>query len=524
MKLSLLHATRRPIEAKACQKLWMDRCENDSNVEIITAVDHDDLESQKAFPDAVIAYGQEGVCKAWNAAAAKATGDIFVIVDDDFEPCFGWNEVIRSYLANGADILHVGDAHRKDGLICHPIISRKYYETIGYVWHPNFKSVYCDNEFTTRAKAWGYVDATDGGKIDLGFIHKNPSQNYGVEDEVAKISNSKERYTHGKALYERLLTNNVVLAFTAYNRPEYLKESLDSWLKNDLSLVTSVQFFIEPSDRLTETLAVIDDFAKQSAAPVIKHINPEKYGVLRNPWELFRNLFEYQLATFVLLGEDDFVVSPDTLRFFNAMRMNGQANDLAVCAKWVGTDADQKPETWHRVNDFTGNIWGTWKDKWNKYLRDTWDFDYSSGKADETPSGWDHNIHLRVMPANNLQCIVPTQSRSRHIGVVGIHSTVDCFDDTVAWNALPDSYGGSYSPRIEPETLPKITGKPNVVVSSSGDIGDCVVSLATLVHRGNPAIYYLWDDGLTKGIVARDRKSTRLNSSHTDISRMPSSA
>ena len=148
-------------------------------------------------------------------------------------------------------------------------------------------------------------------------------------------------------------------------------------------------------------------------------------------------------------GEDDFVVSPDTLRFFNAMRMNGQANDLAVCAKWVGTDADQKPETWHRVNEFTGNIWGTWKDKWNKYLRDTWDFDYSSGIShssafEETPSGWDWNIHLRVMPANNLQCIVPTQSRSRHIGVVGIHSTVDCFDDTVAWNAREDGFDGGY--------------------------------------------------------------------------------
>jgi hypothetical protein len=76
---------------------------------------------------------------------------------------------------------------------------------IGYIWHPGFPgSVYCDNWFTTMAKNWGYVDATKGGTIDLGFVHANPSQGYSHEDEVARISNSKERYAEGAALMERL--------------------------------------------------------------------------------------------------------------------------------------------------------------------------------------------------------------------------------------------------------------------------------------------------------------------------------
>ena len=37
-------------------------------------------------------------------------------------------------------------------------------------------------------------------------------------------------------------------------------------------------------------------------------------------------------------------------------------------------------------------------------------------------------------------------------------------------------------------------------------------------------ISWMWDEGLKPGISVRDRKSTRLNSSHVRTSRMPSSA
>lgn len=509
MKLSLIHATRRPEAAKACQKLWMDRCEHDPNVEIITAVDHDDAESQKVFPDAVVAYGQEGVCKAWNAAAEKATGDILVVVDDDFEPCFGWNEVIRSYMANGADVLHVGDKHRKDQLICHPIVSRRFYEAVGYIFHPSFRSVFCDDHISQLAKRWGYVDATQGGKVDLGFIHKNPSQGYGTEDEVARKSNSKERYEHGKAVFDRL-QNQTILAFTCADRPQYLKPTLDSWLGTDLSLVSSVHFFIEPTDKRDECVAVINEFAAKSPVPIIKHFNKERLGVLRNPWHLFDHCFRIEGAKYVILGEDDFLVSPDVLNFFHLTKNDWLQNTMAACAKWVGKNADNNPATWHRTTEFTGNIWMVDDISWSRHLRDTWDFDYSSGIADGTPSGWDWSIQLRVMPKNDLHCIVPTASRSKHIGISGVHCTEDVFKDTVAWNFVEKPYKGEYR-AFEKVEIKDVAGRNYsvggdlVVVSSSGDLGDCVVSLATLVHRGNPAIYHLWDDGLTKGIVAREK-------------------
>lgn len=492
MKISLLHATRRPIEGGKCQQLWLDRADNRTNVEIVTCIDGNDQDCRGAFLGAVTSSG-EGACAAWNEAAKHSTGDILVVLDDDWEPPHGWDELIASRMCNGADILHVGDKHRKDDLICHPIVSRRFYDAIGYIWHPAFKSVYCDNWFTAMAKAWGYVDATEGGTVDLGFLHANPSQGYGQEDDVARASNSQERYSHGKTVFDRLSNDQFVLAFTAYNRVDFLKRSLDSWRHTDLSLVTSVQFFIEPSDQLEEILEVVNVFEVLCPVPVVRHINPVKHGVLRNPWELFDNVFNKQLAHFVILGEDDFLVSPDTLNFFDAARREMDVSTMAVCAKWVGEGADRNPSTWHRKPEFTGNIWGTSRHVWNTFMRDTWDFDYSSGTPEHPQSGWDWNLGVRVMPQNGLHCITPTASRSYHIGTVGVHCTEEDYQATTTHNFVSERYNGEYQDRFR-EVLN---------VSTTGDAGDIFVMLATLKHTGRKCDVYLRDAPNTAGIVHR---------------------
>jgi hypothetical protein len=508
MKLSLIHATRRPEAAKACQKLWLDNADNVANIEIITCVDHDDEAGKAAFPDAVISR-ENTVVAAWNEAAKHATGDILIGLDDDWVSPPSWDQIIESYMCNGADILHVGDLHRKDDLVCHAIISKRFYDAMGYLYHPSFKSVYCDNWFSEVAKRWGYVDATQGGKVDLGFIHKNPSQGYGTEDEVARKSNSKERYEHGKAVFERL-QNQTILAFTVAGRRDYLRQSLQSWLDTDLRLVTAVHFFIEPIN-VDEINMVIDAFAVRCPVPVIRHFNKEKMGVLRNPWHLFDNCFRIEGAKYVILGEDDFLVSPDVLNFFEQSKGEWVGDEwigttMATCAKWVGKDADNNPAGWHRTSEFTGNIWMTDAGSWTQFLRGTWDSDYSSGKADESPSGWDWHLQLRVMPKNNLHCIVPTASRSKHIGISGVHCTEEVFDDTVAWNFVDKPYAGPYTNINELKRAPKLSSKTYsgvVSVTSSGDIGDCVVSLAALHHKGCEAVYLLRDNSQTKGITSK---------------------
>ena len=495
--ISLLHTTRRPEAAKRCQELWLSRADNTANVEIVTAVDVDDVASQQAFPNAIIVQKPNGCCAGYNAAAAASVGDILVLLDDDWEPPHGWDEIIVSRIGGG-DVLFVGDKHRKDDLICHPIITRRFYEDMGYFLHPSFKSVYCDNFFTLQAKARGFVDATD-----VEFLHANPSQGYGTEDDVARASNSPERYSHGEAAFKRLTEENMVIGFTACDRPEWLKESLDSWLETNLSLATSIHFFIEPSDKLDAVVAVIDAFAEKSPTPVIKHFNKEKQGVLRNPWNLFENLFNVQMATFAVLAEDDFLVSPDILDFFASTRHDEKT--LAICAKNDGVSSNEDPSQFVQRAEFTGNIWGTWKSIWQKYLRDTWDFDYSSGNQHRdgstinpdlptTPSGWDWNIGLRVIPQNGLHCNLPRASRSFHIGVTGVHCTEEGYQNTCVKNFVKEKYTGSYWQVLKDgfigddtlfgatATAPEPAPHKGMLVSSVGDFGD-VIMLAGIIKQ-----------------------------------------
>lgn len=497
--ISLCHATKRPHVTKKCHELWLSMAKNPERVEIVLGID---LGDEALFDDfnCPTFIGRENSCvAAWNAAAAGCKGDILIGLDDDWEPVQDWDEVVEARLGDN-DVLRIGDLHRKDDLICHAIVSRDWYETVGYLYHPLFKSVYCDNFFTQQAiRHANIADATD-----IQFIHKNPSQGYGVEDEVARNSNSPARYEHGRMVFDSLMgPEHAILAFTCAGRPMYLQESLESWLKNDLSLVKSVQFFVEPTNQRDLILAIIDDFALKCPVPVIVHKNKEVLGVLKNPWHLFENCFSGQMASRVILGEDDFVVAPDTLRFLLSMTTHMDNKTMAVCAKWVGKNADHNPETWHRSTEFTGNIWMMPRHIWKDYVRDTWDFDYSSGNADQTPSGWDWNIQLRVIPRNGLHCIVPTASRSRHIGVDGVHCHKDVFDETVAWNAINTPYSGSYIQLGHHIVRSTKTYSGVKHVTSSGDLGDIIVSLATLHHLGCEAVYLLRDNGQTKGITSK---------------------
>ena len=79
----------------------------------------------------------------------------------------------------------------------------------------------------------------------------------------------------------------------------------------------------------------------------------------------------------------------------------------------------------------------------------------------------------------------------------------------------------SYFASVEQQEQPHLRGKPVAVVPVETD-STCAIAAsyeakAFGIRTGTP----IWE---AKRLCRQDRKSTRLNSSHTDISRMPSSA
>jgi hypothetical protein len=64
----------------------------------------------------------------------------------------GWDDEIASAMTEHFPDLdgctHFNDGYTHNKLITFSILGRKLYEHFGYVYHPDYKSLYCDNEFT----------------------------------------------------------------------------------------------------------------------------------------------------------------------------------------------------------------------------------------------------------------------------------------------------------------------------------------------------------------------------------------
>jgi hypothetical protein len=83
--------------------------------------------------------------------------EIVIVVSDDMVPQVkGYDDVLRSHMiANFADtdgILWVNDGTQGDKLNTISIMGRKMYDSFGYLYHPAYKSLFCDTEFTDLCK------------------------------------------------------------------------------------------------------------------------------------------------------------------------------------------------------------------------------------------------------------------------------------------------------------------------------------------------------------------------------------
>src|SRR6266566_1919850 len=209
------------------------------------------------------------------------------------------------------------------------------------------------------------------------------------------------------------------VVFTAYQRPHYLKETLDSWAHVRGISSISMSIFIEPSDLQDDMIQVVHE-SKLSLDVVL---NKERLGVLVNAWRALNFAFFQTDADFTILAEEDVIVSSDTLEYFQYQIDHYSCHDaLGVCA-YSGRDKGDTDKT-HLSFDFSVLLWGTWYDNWIDCIKDNWDKDYSTNNG--TPgveAGWDWHL-ARLSKKFNRPFIHPEVSRSKHIGEFGgMHTT-----------------------------------------------------------------------------------------------------
>jgi len=101
--------------------------------------------------------------EAINANMEGLDFDILVVVSDDMVPRrVFFDDIIVKHMeewfpdTDGA--LHYNDGFcGKDRTITLSIMGKKLYDRFGYIYHPDYKSFYCDNEFTDVVRSWRKV-------------------------------------------------------------------------------------------------------------------------------------------------------------------------------------------------------------------------------------------------------------------------------------------------------------------------------------------------------------------------------
>lgn len=116
--------------------------------------------------------------------------DILVLLSDDMV-CQqkGWDDILRSEMEekypDTDGVLWFNDGYTGEKLNTMCILGSKYFERFGYIYHPSYKSLWCDNEFMDVANQ---LEKQTYNPMVL-FKHEHPANNGNVtHDHVYAIN------------------------------------------------------------------------------------------------------------------------------------------------------------------------------------------------------------------------------------------------------------------------------------------------------------------------------------------------
>lgn len=186
-----------------------------NNVHYLLTVDEDD-KSMESVISAVQSHEHitvdVGVSKskinACNRGIDTYTGEWQIVVllsDDMICQKKGWDaELISEMITMFPDtdgVLFHNDGFLGDKLNTMCILGRKYYDRFGYIYHPEYKSFWCDNEFQEVAQGLDLQQYYP----DVLFKHEHPA-NTGEQSDSLYLDNNAN-FVNDKQLYHERKQN-----------------------------------------------------------------------------------------------------------------------------------------------------------------------------------------------------------------------------------------------------------------------------------------------------------------------------
>lgn len=190
MKILIKFASRsRPVKFFACLKNIFEM-QTENIITILASLDDDDASmTTEKIKNWFARYRKHGVISVWGKSKNKIdainrdmhlAGDWDILVNFSDDMLFikkGFDKIIMdAYQDTFPDldgVLHFNDGHKYGAqLMTMSIMGRKYYERFGYIYHPDYISLWSDNEAMDVAKILGkYKYMGDDVKI---FKHNHP--------------------------------------------------------------------------------------------------------------------------------------------------------------------------------------------------------------------------------------------------------------------------------------------------------------------------------------------------------------
>lgn len=212
MKISLIHPSRgRAHKATNTYDEWISKA--GIEVEHILSVDKSDDymayfnahgQFQRDVPGSfsrLLVNDNTSVVEATNKAAKEATGDILIYLSDDFKCPDNWGQLILKEFDGVTEpmLLKVDDCLQKFDVpvLTIPIMNRALYERLGYFFHPEYKSMFCDEHLYWVSKKLGALKFAP----HLKFPHEHVSIGKAPDDETYR--NSAKNWDQGKAAFAK---------------------------------------------------------------------------------------------------------------------------------------------------------------------------------------------------------------------------------------------------------------------------------------------------------------------------------
>jgi hypothetical protein len=190
----------------------------DLNFEFIISCDTDDTlmnnlsvkQKLDSYPNLKYYYNNNtSKVEAINNNISNVNFDILLLASDDMIPITpGYDQIIkekmRQYFPDTDGVLWFNDGFQKENLNTLCILGKKYYDRFNYIYYPEYKSLYCDAEFTLVSQKLNRVKYFNDVIIkhnQYSIINEQPDNLYIRNDKLESFD---------KKIFEHRFKNNFI--------------------------------------------------------------------------------------------------------------------------------------------------------------------------------------------------------------------------------------------------------------------------------------------------------------------------